>query len=488
MKKFTSILLLVGLFAAPVFANNFQITNVVLQSINRRMAAIELDVSWENAWRDDINHDAAWLFAKYTFDDGATWNHATLKGNGVTPPDYFVGSNTDIEIVVPTDHKGAFVRRVSQGQGLLATEGLQLIWDLQADGVPADAVGRISVHGIEMVYIPEGPFYVGDGASASSFLVTYINTADMTNKVASGAGTIASPRMNLTAGMGLPYNVNTFTNLYPNGYKAFYLMKYELPRSDYLDFLNLITEPQAATLRSLNPNFLGTGAAITGTHPNFVNSQPWRAAELATAATPSFSGFQEYFAYTDWAGLRPFTEMEYEKASRGPVLPQARDYPWGLSSRHIVNWFADTGTPKESATLPSANLIAAGRYLSIFPAAPLRNGAMSTPTSDQFQAGASYYGVMELAGNVWERCVATANLADARNFSGLHGDGVLEANGTANVLDWPYQTETKYGGASVGMRGGDYNDSSWTSAISDRSNAQQNYYKAAGIRAARTAP
>lgn len=294
--------------------------------------------------------------------------------------------------------------------------------------------------------------------------------------------------MNLTAGMGLPYGVNSTTNLYPNGYNAFYIMKYELSRERYLDFLNQITETQAATLRSQQVNFQGTAGTITGAHPNLANSQPWRAVDFKAGAEPSCSGFLEYFAYTDWAGLRPFTEMEYEKACRGPVPPQAYDYPWGLTSRHIVNWLNSIGTEEESAAILNANLLAAGGYYRVAPATPLRNGAMSTPTSDQFQAGASYYGVMELAGNVFERCIATANHADARAFSGLHGDGALNEDGTANVLDWPYPTIRQYANAPIGMRGGDASEASLNCTVSDRSNAQQNYYKNAGIRAARTAP
>ena len=118
----------------------------------------------------------------------------------------------------------------------------------------------------------------------------------------------------------------------------------------------------------------------------------------------------------------------------------------------------------------------------------MRNGAMSTADSDQIQAGASYYGVMEMAGNAWERCIATANLAEACNFSALHGDGVLNGDGTANVPNWPYPTANSYGGGPIGVRGGDYTAASLSCTISDRSRSQQNYYTDHGIRAVRTAP
>ncbi len=488
--------MIVTMAAFMARANNLAIANVRLDSINSRLSAIVMDLSWENSWRDEFNHDAVWLFAKYSLDGGVNWRHATLDGPGINPAGFAPGSHPDLEIVVPDDRKGVFVQRTSQGRGTLSTSELTLIWDLEADGVPRDAVGRISVFGIEMVYIPEGPFYVGDGVSAGSFKVTYINSADMANTTATGSGTIADPRMNLEVGMGRPYGVGgTFDPGYPNGYNAFYIMKYELTQGGYVDFLNHLTATQYATLNMLAQfhivNFYTTqkGGAITGTHPNLTNAQPWRAASFRQGnATYGYSHWIQYFAYVDWAGLRPFTEMEYEKACRGPLLPRERDFPWGLSGRLIVNKLDDVETPAESAATPGANLVAAGNHASLLPAGPLRNGGVSDAESDQFDAGASYYGVMELAGNVGERTVATSTHVDALNFSGRHGDGELNSDGTANVTNWPYQTSVRYGGGSVGTRGGDAVAPSLECAISDRSRAQQNYYTSPGMRAARTAP
>lgn len=392
--------------------------------------------------------------------------------------------------VVPDDGKGAFVQRTTTGRGTLATSGMRLLWDLQQDGVNAEAQGRIHLYGLEMVYIPEGPFYVGDGISASSFTVTYINSPYMTNTVASGSGTIESPRMNLTAGMGRPYGISgSFTNLYPNGYNAYYIMKYELSRAGYLDFLNNITETQAATLRDYanTQNFVGTQNAISGSHPDFSNLHPWRAATLNAGSAPSYSGWREFFAWLDWAALRPMTEMEYEKAARGPLPPKPRDFPWGHGARHLANRFVNSNTPEETKAIRSANLISSGTYNKIFPNAPMRPGGLALPDSDQFEAGASYYGVLELAGNNCERTISSGTSAP-KGFSGLHGDGTLNSDGTANVPDWPYPTEVKYGGTSVGVRGGNWESASRNCAISDRYRAEQNYYVSGGIRAVRSAP
>ncbi len=79
---------------------------------------------------------------------------------------------------------------------------------------------------------------------------------------------------------------------------------------------------------------------------------------------------------------------------------------------------------------------------------PVRVGIFATNNADRVSAGASYWGIMELSGNLYERPV-TIGHATGRAFAGTHGDGVLTAAGNANVSAWPGEDA-----AGTGIQGG----------------------------------
>ncbi len=94
----------------------------------------------------------------------------------------------------------------------------------------------------------------------------------------------------------------------------------------------------------------------------------------------------------------------------------------------------------------------------------------ATAYATRISAGATYYGVLDMTGNVNEYMVASGGLA-GRSFTGINGNGELNANGEADEDYWPgingnatvTTPNTVYGGvtgvtayAGLTQKGGSY--------------------------------
>jgi formylglycine-generating enzyme required for sulfatase activity len=445
---------------SPLFtwANNINVSNVTLTGKNTSADSyqVQFDLSWENSWRTssaEANYDAAWVFIKYRLDPALPWNHATLSITGHLQ----TGGST---IQLPADLKGVFIFRNQDGIGNVNYTGLQLRWNYGADGVADNAVVEVRVLAIEMVQIPGGAYFVGDGTTtdvARQFELGQTGAAYPVNSEAAitmggSAGTNLNARNNTTSGGGsnddFTYAVTqTLPAAYPKGFAAFYAMKYELTEGQYVDFLNMLTPTQAAN-RFMNQ---------TGVNGNTVDDNG-AAPEIYTTTAPErpcgYQSFTAQSAYADWSALRHMSELEYEKLCRGNRPAVANEYAWGTSALQITTFtFSNVGAANEVITNPGTGAIAnfAGTNNIVLRAWRSGIAPASFVGATRVQASAGYYGLMDLTGNLHEMCVSVSNSEGRALTATVHGDGNLAATGVSDIPTWPVNLST-----SVRLRGGAY--------------------------------
>ncbi len=489
----------VSLAACGARANNLSVTNVTITVRDTTTAWIHFDISWENSWRyTNVNHDAAWVFFKIKEDGSDVWNHAILEADAViNPSGYSVDSGTELDFIVPEDKVGVFVRRKNEGDGTLDSSGVSVLWNFSSNSLPQTARAWVKACAFEMVYVVEGQFYLGCGAETNKvvgsftdgawtagtptsfpFLVTSEDAITIGNNPGELWGTSSSG--NSTIG-----GAGVLSNAFPKGYAAFYCMKYEVTQGQYRDFLNTLTRDQQIrrTQTQISDAFVmkayedsdwtvigqrigircpsvvpDPSAVITfgcDGNSNEILNEP---DDAGNRVCGNF-GWGDIAAYADWAGLRPMTELEFEKACRGPLPPVQCEYAWGSTNIVVLASQNDDGTGYATVKTP----VGANCYHDISLSGPRRAGLYATAASSREQSGGSYWGIMELTGNVNERIISVSR-TEGRSYTGLHGDGVLDSYGDASVSGWP--GSTAYG---TGMRGGRwYYASTWGLHTSNR--------------------
>lgn len=453
---------------------NVTIFNIDLLSPNTtaQTREVRFDINWPESWRGpqrpsyveaDNNWDAAWVFIKHRAD--GPWQHATLRTSGHSIP---AGTTID----TPSDGMGAFIYRAEPGYGTFSAEDVGLMWDYGADGVANDAEIELRVFAIEMVYVPQGSFYVGSGGTEVAHFRDGMSN-DPYQITAQDAISLGHDRGQLnwttTTHSGTP--VGRTNPDFPTGYDAFYAMKYQITQQQYVDFLTLTQEKADHRMHRGSANrYAITGDAVG----EYTTTLPLVALNKLSWADGA--------AFADWAGLRPMTELEYEKAARGTQEPVPNEYAWGSTSITEATELDSKGTMHETLLPVSAN---ANFGWNLTPEGPARVGNIAAPGKTREQAGASYYGLMEMSGNLWERAVTIGN-ADGRAFAGSHGDGTLDSQGNATLSDWP-QTNAR----GTGMRGGDWFFRATDLRVSDRRDAANrvtNRDNRHGWRGVRSAP
>jgi|GEM_PF-210410 len=498
------------------------------------------------------NWDAAWVFVKFR-NPGAEWAHATLSavaGDHTVP----AGAALDVGLSDDPDGSGAggkrglgvFLYRGSPGSGGNTWQGVKLRWMAGADGVAsldkvavsqgtiqatdgmkpkldagnggvtatdalldgmlatmdaitADAVA-VRVFAIKMVYVPEGAFWVGDGSTNGIANQFTAGDSDEPFRVETeGELTLGgTDRRNLGnhdgIGMFRTEDFGSFATRilparFPKGFAAFYCMRHEMTKGQYAEFLNTLSFELQGEYEPTHSADGVTTAALTVVKPGepgvptvYGTSTPHMALPLAR--------FTDVMAYSAWAGLRPLTELEYEKACRGPLKPVPNEYAWGTAAiageeyrrddgPHLSGYvIKKPGTPAECVEWEGGSAPDAVRgnaawegarrrsnYWGVFADAldgPVRSEIFATPTSDRVAAGASYWGIMELSGNLLEMMVTIGN-PQGRTFGGWHGE-------------WPEATQKAFDGhVGVGTRGGCFWSGSRQLRVSDRSEINRNF-------------
>ncbi len=485
MKKLKSIFkMMLFLFPSLVIGNNVVVTGVTRGALPS--SNVSLTLSWENSWNVaglPSNHDAVWIFIKFRpcLETGA-WSHALLS---TTMADHTLGADlafaqsisaNDRFGVAGNHNTGAMVKRATIGNGNIVSQSVSLL--IVGSNGPATwnpaTLYDIKAFAIEMVQIPQAAFYLGDGASTNGFQINSGSTAafTVTSEFPVGGISVYDPYVGQNA---IPQN-------YPKGFDTFYCMKYEVSQGQYAEYLNTLS----ATLFTPRHNIASNNVSRLSMYFDVPTAQV--KTDKSDRAC-NFISSTDLFTFLDWAALRPMTEIEYEKICRGPesvyFAPGTKyftpgGYAWGNTNfvrADTITIMTENGT--ETVVDYGANINAStkvgapcngafnfvggdgGNYTTCL-SGPMGCGIFARDlTTSREYTGGTFYGVMEMSGNIWETVINTHN-ATSRAYTGIWGDGVPSDVTGFNTTAWPAGT------TGHGLRGGAFDSNLLYCRVSDR--------------------
>lgn len=454
------LVLMLLLNIGKTYSNNLQISNISIPS----SSTIQFDITWDNSWyaaAPSNNWDGVWLFVKTQVcaSGSSPWSHAALR---TISSDHTI-TGTVLQVDAVSDGMGVFVRRIALGSGNISTTTVVL--KFQSTFVAANT--NYQVIGIEMVNIPQGAFYLGDGSNNLTSSVNSYGTSQAATpyNVISEAALPADQIWNNLSGSGSIGAHPAIAAGFPKGYNAVYCMKYEISQNQYTTFLNLLEYNQQISRTAVAPSS-ATGTYAISASGNNRNSIKIKTSGIAFS-TPAvyandlntnnvfdeaadgqniamnYMSWDDLKAYLDWSGLRPMTELEFEKICRGTNSVALTEYAWGTTviSQAISSSLSNSGATNEVSSSANDGLCNynGGSSTSL---GPLRSGYAATSISTRSGAGSSFYGVMDMSGGVFEQCFQTGWYSGSNQrlpvptFTGTLGNGALDVNGSADATNW----------------------------------------------------
>lgn len=191
------------------------------------------------------------------------WLHAAL-GNSA---DHAAGTGTAVQIIAGLRQPGSafdattnpalgvFIYRTGEGFGTVTTTANRLQWRYAAQGIGNDDIAEVQVYAVEMVQVPAGAFFAGDGSTSTIRGQLRNGSVNAPLKIVSeasltlggnAAGNLAN---NNATGMATADDFNDATTQtlpadYPKGYASLFAMKYEISQAQYVAFLNALHRQQ----------------------------------------------------------------------------------------------------------------------------------------------------------------------------------------------------------------------------------------------------
>jgi len=401
---------------------------------------------------------------------------------------------------------GVFLSRSEFSVGSNMFENVRLHWDIYGTGIDANTEVSVRVFAIEMVFIPLGEFASIHTISTGQISTATTPAVGGLARVAHSAAIANAIANNQAFPLGIqPFYIMKH-EVSQHAWVDF-LNSLTLEQQITLSHVNpsaptntrfgdlfngapFNAAPWGAVLGRMFLNVAGTGMNVvnTGTAAAPVNWTPVpdfrharmniRIRQQAIGTTPAVFGINaslgqyaptatptggwdheinggnlpmfglawtDVMAYMDWAGLRPLTELEFEKAARGSLQVMNNEHAWGTSAFIVNQVMSSRNRPDERPETTSANValpsvtnanVATAITADIGGRWPIRVGAFARETTSRIDAGASFWGVLNLSDNVAERFVRF-DIVQGWDFRGSHGDGNLTGEGLANNRDWP---------------------------------------------------